>query len=170
MGNRIIENLVDFGFKGAIYPVNPGGGMVSGLKAYKSLLEIPATQGVDVVHVVVPARFVPGIVDDCAKIRVKNIIINSGGFSETGPEGKSLEKEVLKRAAIHGIRVVGPNCQGIINTDPEVRAYCNFALTKIGPGSISIVALSGGVAELIHQGFFRMGHRYPVLCLHWKCL
>ena len=157
MGNRIIENLIDFGFKGEIYPVNPGAGMVSGLKAYKSLLEIPATEGVDVVHIVVPARFVPGIVDDCARINVKNIIINSGGFSETGPEGKSLEKEVLQRARTHGIRIVGPNCQGIINTDPDVRAYCNFALTKIGPGSISMVALSGGVAELIHQGFFRMG-------------
>ena len=157
MGNRIIENLVDFGFKGEIYPVNPGGGIVSGLKAYKSLLEIPAAEGVDVVHVVVPARFVPGIVDDCAKIRVKNIIINSGGFSETGHEGKTLEKEVLHKAGTHGIRIVGPNCQGIINTDPQVRAYCNFALTKTGPGSISMVALSGGVAELIHQGFFRMG-------------
>ena len=157
MGNRIIENLLDFGFKGEIYPVNPGASLISGLKAYRSLLEIPETQGVDVVHVVVPARFVPGIVDECSKVNVKNIIINSGGFSETGTDGRILEKEVFNRAEAHGIRIVGPNCQGIINTDPAVRAYCNFALTKTEPGSISMVALSGGVAELIHQGFFRMG-------------
>ncbi len=106
---------------------------------------------------VIPAKFVPQAVEDCGKKGVKNIIINSGGFSETGPEGDAIEKDFLDRARKYGIRVLGPNCQGIINTDPEIRAYCNFTFTMPDPGFISIVALSGGVAEVIHQAFAQMG-------------
>jgi len=107
--------------------------------------------------VVIPAKFVPQAVEDCGKKGVKNIIINSGGFSEIGPEGEAIEKDFLARAKKYGIRMFGPNCQGIINSDPEIRAYCNFTFTKPDVGFISIVALSGGVAEVIHQGFSEMG-------------
>lgn len=106
---------------------------------------------------VIPAKFVPQAVEDCGKKGVKNIIINSGGFSEIGPEGEAIEKDFLERAKKYGIRMFGPNCQGVINSDPEIRAYCNFTFTKPEPGYISIVALSGGVAEVIHQGFSEMG-------------
>jgi acetyltransferase len=155
IGNRVLKNLVDFGFKGEIYPVNPGADEVRGIKSYKSILDCP--DDIDVVHMVIPAKFVPQAVEDCGKKKVKHIIINSGGFSETGPEGEAIEKDFLARAARYGIRVLGPNCQGIINSDPAIRAYCNFTFTKPEPGSISIVALSGGVAEVIHQGFASMG-------------
>jgi acetate---CoA ligase (ADP-forming) len=96
-------------------------------------------------------------VEDCGAKRVKNIIINSGGFSEVGPEGAAYEADFMERARKYGIRVLGPNCQGIINSDPDVRAYCNFTFTMPEKGFISIVALSGGVAEVIHQGFSEMG-------------
>ncbi len=155
IGNRVIRNLIDFGFTGEIYPINPSAGEIRGLKAYKSILDCP--DGIDVVHMVIPAKFVPQAVEDCGKKGVKNIIINSGGFSETGPEGAAIEKDFLDRARQYGIRVLGPNCQGIINTDPAVRAYCNFTFTMPDPGFISIVALSGGVAEVIHQAFAQMG-------------
>jgi acetyltransferase len=95
--------------------------------------------------------------EDCGKKGVKNVIINSGGFSETGPEGEAFEKELLATAKNYGIRVMGPNCQGVINTDPEIRSYTNFTFTMPDPGYISIVALSGGVAEVIHQAFSQMG-------------
>ena len=155
IGNRVLKNLVDFGFKGDIFPINPKADEVRGIKAYKSILECP--DGIDVVHMVIPAKFVPQAVEDCGEKGVKNIIINSGGFSETGPEGEAIEKDFLDRAQKYGIRMFGPNCQGIINSDPDIRAYCNFTFTMPDPGYISIVALSGGVAEVIHQGFSAMG-------------
>ncbi len=155
IGNRVIRNLIDFGFKGRIYPVNPSAGEIRGIPAYRSILDCP--DGVDVVHMVIPAKFVPQAVDDCGKKGVKHIIINSGGFGETGAEGAAIEKDFLERARRYGIRILGPNCQGVINTDPEIRAYCNFTFTKPDPGFISILALSGGVAEVIHQAFAQMG-------------
>ena len=155
IGNRVIKNLVDFEFKGPIYPVNPKADEVRGIKAYKSIMDCP--DGIDVVHMVIPAKFVPQAVEDCGKKGVKNIIINSGGFSEIGPEGEAIEKDFLATAKKYGIRMLGPNCQGIINSDPEIRAYCNFTFTQPDVGFISIVALSGGVAEVIHQGFSEMG-------------
>ena len=155
IGNRVIKNLIDFGFKGEIYPINPKADEIRGIKAFKSITDCP--DNIDVVHMVIPAKFVPQAVEDCGKKGVKNIIINSGGFSETGAEGEAIEKDFLARAANYGIRILGPNCQGIINSDPRIRAYCNFTFTKPEPGFISIVALSGGVAEVIHQGFAAMG-------------
>jgi acetate---CoA ligase (ADP-forming) len=155
IGNRIIKNLIDFGFRGEIYPINPKADEIRGIKAYKSILDAP--DGIDVVHFVIPAKFTPQAMEECGRKGVKNAIINSGGFSEVGPEGEAIEAAFLEQAKKYGIRVLGPNCQGIINTDPEIRAYCNFTFTKPDPGYISIVALSGGVAEVIHQAFAAMG-------------
>ncbi|MBA3036517.1 MAG: CoA-binding protein [Desulfobacterium sp.] len=155
IGNRILKNLLEFGFKGAIYPINPQADKVQGVRAYKSILDAP--DGIDLVHIIIPGKFVPQAVEDCGKKGVKSIIINSAGFRETGPEGEAIEKDFLSRAKKYGIRIFGPNCQGIINTDPDVRAYCNFTFTKPESGCISIAAQSGGVGELIHQGFSEMG-------------
>ena len=155
IGNRIIKNLLDFGYTGAIYPISLKADEIDGVKAYKSILDVPSD--VDVVHMVIPSKFVPQAIDDCGKKKVKFVILNGGGFAEVGPEGAAIQDACLKNARAHGIRIFGPNCQGIINTDPEVRAYCNFTFTKPDPGHISIVALSGGVAETIHQAFSEKG-------------
>ncbi len=154
IGNRVIKNLLDFGYTGGIYPINPKADEIRGVKAYKSILDVPGQ--VDVAHMVIPAKFVPMAVEDCGKKGVKHIIINSGGFSEIGPAGAAIETAFLEKARAYGIRIFGPNCQGIINSDPAVKAYCNFTFTFPQPGHISIVALSGGVAEVIHQGFSAM--------------
>jgi acetyltransferase len=106
---------------------------------------------------VIPARFVPQAIDDCGQKGVKFVILNGGGFAEVGPEGAVIQEACLTNAKKNGIRIFGPNCQGIINTDPDVRAYCNFTFTKPDPGHISIVSLSGGVAEMIHQAFSATG-------------
>jgi acyl-CoA synthetase (NDP forming) len=155
IGNRVLKNLLDFGYKGPIYPINPQADEVRGVKAYKTILDAP--DGIDVVHMVIPNKMVPQAVTDCGKKGVKAIIINSAGFKEIGPEGEAIEKDFLARAKEYGIRIFGPNCQGIINTDPDVRAYCDFTFTMPDPGVISIAAQSGGVGELIHQGFSEMG-------------
>lgn len=155
IGNRILKNLVDFGYTGSIYPINPQADKIQGIRAYKSILDVP--EEIELAHIIIPSKFVPQAVEDCGKKGVKSIIINSAGFKETGPEGEAIEKDFLLRAKKYGIRIFGPNCQGIINTDPDVRAYCNFAFTKPESGYISIAAQSGGVGELIHQGFYEMG-------------
>ncbi|MFH0725594.1 MAG: acetate--CoA ligase family protein [Pseudomonadota bacterium] len=157
IGNRVIKNPIDFKFKGAIYPINPKAAEICGLKAYPSILDVPEKEGIDVVHLAIPAPLTPGAFEECGKMGVKHVIINSGGFSETGPEGAAIEKAFLEIARKYNIRVMGPNCQGIINSDPEIRAYCDFTFTMPEPGFISIVALSGGVAEVIHQEFAQMG-------------
>jgi acyl-CoA synthetase (NDP forming) len=155
IGNRIVKNLIEFGFKGSIYPISLKADEILGIEAYKSILDVPGN--VDVVHMVIPSKFVPQAIDDCGAKGVKFVILNGGGFAEVGPEGAAIQEDCLDKAKKHGIRIFGPNCQGIINTDPDVRAYCNFTFTKPDPGSISIVALSGGVAETIHQAFSEMG-------------
>jgi acetyltransferase len=155
IGNRVIKNLVDFGYKGPIYPINPKADEIWGVKAYGSILDVPTD--VDVVHMVIPAQYVPMAIVDCGKKNAKFVILNGGGFAEVGPEGAAIEEDCLAKAKEHGIRIFGPNCQGIINSDPDVRAYCNFTFTRPDPGHISIVALSGGVAEVIHQAIVAEG-------------
>jgi len=155
IGNVIIRNLQTYGYKGKIYPINPTAPDVRGLKAYKNLDEIPGE--VDVAHIIIPAKLVPQAIDDCGKKGVKAVIINSAGFSEMGEEGARLQQAFLDNARKHGVRVFGPNCQGIINTDPELKAYCNFTFTYPEPGSVSVVALSGGVGALIMQALFDEG-------------
>ena len=155
IGNVIIKNLQTYGYKGKIYPINPTAPDVRGLKAYKALDEIPGE--VDVAHIIIPAKLVPQAIEECGKKGVKAVIINSAGFSEMGEEGKRLQEVFLANARKHNVRVFGPNCQGIINTDPALKAYCNFTFTYPEPGSVSVVALSGGVGALIMQALFDEG-------------
>lgn len=155
VGNRIIKNLVDFGFKGEIYPINPKVNEIRGVKAYKSILDVPTE--VDVVHLPIPAASVPAMIEQCGQKGVKFVILNGGGFSEIGPVGAAIEEECITNAKKYNIRIFGPNCQGIINTAVESRAYCNFTFTRPDPGVVSLIALSGGVAELLHQTLFQMG-------------
>ncbi len=155
IGNVITKNLLRYDFKGAIYPINPKADEVRGVKAYKTIFDI--SEDVDLAHISIPAKFVAKAVEDCGKKGVKYIIINSAGFKEIGTEGEALEKEVVTIARKYGVRIFGPNCQGIINTDPDVRAYCDFTFTYPDPGHISVVAQSGGVGAVIMQRFFDLG-------------
>jgi acetyltransferase len=152
IGNVIIKNLVHYGYTGTIYPINPKEPEIRGIKAYASIFDVPGE--IDLAHVIIPSKFVPQIIEDCGKRGIKSVIINSAGFSEMGDEGIALQKAFLDNAKKYGVRVFGPNCQGIINTDPDYKAYCDFTFTFPKPGSISIVALSGGVGAFIMQSLF----------------
>ncbi|ACM18538.1 acyl-CoA synthetase, ADP-forming [Geotalea daltonii FRC-32] len=155
IGNVIIRNLQKYGYKGEIYPLNPTAPEVCGIKAYKTLEEIPGE--VDLAHVIIPSKFVPQTIEDCGRKGIKAVIINSAGFSELGEEGARLQEDFLRRGKEYGVRVFGPNCQGIINSDPELKAYCNFTFTYPEPGYVSVVALSGGVGALIMQALADLG-------------
>ena len=152
IGNVIIKNLVHYGYKGKLYPINPKEPEVRGLKAYPTIFDVPGD--IDLAHVIIPSKFVPQIIEDCGKKGIKSVIINSAGFSEMGEEGEKLQKAFLANAKKYGMRIFGPNCQGIINCAPEYKAYCDFTFTFPKHGSISIVALSGGVGAFIMQSLF----------------
>ncbi len=155
IGNVITKNLLHYRYRGKIYPINPNANEVRGIKAYKTISDVP--DAIDLAHISIPSKFVPQAVDDCGKKGVKHIIINSAGFKEVGPEGEALENEVVSIARKYGTRIFGPNCQGIINSDPDIRAYCDFTFTFPEPGHISVVAQSGGVGAVIMQRFFDLG-------------
>jgi len=155
IGNVIIKNLVSYGYTGKIYPINPKANEIRGIQAYPTLFDVP--DEIDLAHVIIPSTFVPDIIEDCGKKGIKAVIINSAGFSEMGEEGMALQKAFLANAKKYGIRIFGPNCQGIINTDPEYKAYCDFTFTFPEPGSVSIAALSGGVGAFIMQSLFDLG-------------
>jgi acetate---CoA ligase (ADP-forming) len=155
IGHVITKNLLKYGFKGPIYPVNPKPDDILGLKTYASIADVPGE--IDVAHISIPAKFVPASIEECGKKGVKFIIVNSAGFKEIGPAGLALEKEMVDKARRYGIRIFGPNCQGIINTDPAIKAYCDFTFTYPEPGSISIVAQSGGVGAVYMQALNDLG-------------
>lgn len=155
IGNVIIKNLLHYGFTGSIYPINPKVDEIRGLKVYPSILEVPGE--VDLAHIVIPPPFVPEEVENCGKKGVKVIIINTAGFKEMGAEGQAIEDDFLARAKKYGIRIIGPNCQGTINSDPKFKTYCNFTFTFPEPGFISVVAQSGGVGAVIMQAFYDWG-------------
>ncbi len=152
IGNVIIKNLVHYGYTGEIYPINPKMDEIRGIKAYPAIADVPGE--IDLAHVIIPSKMVPQAIEECGKKGIKAVIINSAGFSEMGEEGIALQKEFLAIAKEYGIRIFGPNCQGIINTDPEYRAYCDFTFTFPKPGHISIAALSGGVGAFLMQSLF----------------
>jgi len=141
IGHKILKNIVEAGFSGAVYPVNPRGGEILGLKAYPSVLDTPGD--VDTVVVVVPARFVLGVMEECVQKEVKGAVIISSGFKDVGPEGAKLEREVLETAARGGIRVVGPNCQGVSN---PVSGFCATWPLVTQVGDVAVISQSGSIA------------------------
>lgn len=148
IGYRVLANLRDNHFNGPIFPVNPKQSSVLGFKAYTSMLEIP--DPVDLANISIPAKFVPTAVDECGRKGVKFVIIHSAGFREVSPEGEKLENQVVETAKKYGMRIYGPNSQGVMNSDPAVSLYANFTFTPMKPGNISILAQSGGIAELLN--------------------
>ncbi len=152
IGNVVIKNLIHYNYTGKIYPINLKESEIRGIKAYPTIFDVP--EDIDLAHVIIPSKFVPQIIEDCGKKGIKSVIINSAGFSEMGEEGIALQEAFLAKAKEYGVRIFGPNCQGIINANPEYNAYCDFTFTFPKPGSISIVALSGGVGAFIMQSLF----------------
>jgi acetyltransferase len=155
LGNRIMVNLKRYGFKGPVYPVNPKGETILDIPSSKSILDVPGE--VDIAHVIVRANLVGQTLEDCAQKGVKAAIINTSGFKEVGPEGAKMEEELVEIGKRTGLRLFGPNCQGVMNSDPDVNLYSNFTFATMRPGHVSIVAQGGGVAEVINN-YFGMHH------------
>ncbi|MBU1074096.1 acetate--CoA ligase family protein, partial [bacterium] len=159
IGHIVVRNLVQYGFKGPVFPVNPKGGVVRSMQAYKSILDVPCD--VDLVNISIRNVFVPKVLEECGKKGVKFAIVHSAGFKEVGPEGETLEREMVETARRNGIRIFGPNSQGIQNADPDVSVYANFTFVPQKPGNVSIVAQGGGMGEMLklHLHNVGLGHR-----------
>lgn len=149
IGREILENLVNFGFTGVVYPVNPRAEVVFSMKCYQSVDEIE--DDVDLAIVAVPARIVPEVLETCGHKGVKGAIIISAGFKEIGPKGAELEERIREIAQRYDIRVVGPNCMGVLNTDPNVRMNATFAPTLLPEGRVALISQSGAFGLIIFE-------------------
>ncbi len=159
IGHRIVSNLLQKGFVGRVTPVNPKGTSILGLRSAPSILDVDGE--VDLAHVIVKNSLVPQVLHQCADKGVKVCIVNTSGFKEMGPDGARAERKLVDLARERGLRLFGPNCQGVMNTDPAVKLYSNFTFADMWPGHISMVCQGGGVAEVINNyfGMHRVGTR-----------
>lgn len=139
LGTAILKNIIYAGFKGDIYPINPKYNSVLGLKCYPAVSSIATT--IDLAVIVVPAPFVLEIIQDCARAGVKNAVIISSGFKETGKQGAQIEELIVKAAHEYGMRILGPNCLGISSSKSKLDA--SFAGQQLLPGDIAFMSQSG---------------------------
>ncbi len=144
IGGVLISNVLDRGFEGPIYPVNPKAEEIHGLKAYPSVSAIEGP--VDLAVVVVPAAGVVDVARDCAEKGVRSLLVISSGFSEVGPEGRARQQELVRICRASGMRLIGPNCLGVLNTAPEVSLNATFSNQIPPSGRVGIMSQSGGMA------------------------
>ena len=147
LGNAVLRHLLDHGFEGPVYPVNPGTRHVRGVPAYAGIEDVP--DDVDLAVLAVPADEVADVVEACRRKRVHGLVVISGGFGESGPEGRVRERELVAAARASGMRVVGPNCLGIVNTDPAVRLNASLAPRVPGRGRVGFFAQSGALGSAL---------------------
>ena len=147
IGGEVLSNLVRGGFMGPVYPVNPKASFVSSIRAYGSILEVP--DPVDLAVVVVPKQHVETVLVECGEKGVGGAVIITAGFREIGGEGVEREARLKEVGARYGIRLVGPNCMGIINTDDGVRLNATFSKTAPRRGPVAFLSQSGALGETV---------------------
>jgi 4-hydroxybutyryl-CoA synthetase (ADP-forming) len=154
VGNAIFSNIVN-GYKGKIYPINPSSSTVLGIKAYKSVLDVP--EDIDLAVVATPNRIVPAVMEDIGKKKIKGAIIVTAGFKEADEQGARLEKDIESLAKSYGTRIIGPNCLGIMSLSES--NIMNLTFLKITPkyGGIALLSQSGAICaatveDAIEQG------------------
>lgn len=142
IGGDTLKNLLIHGFPGNIYPINPRATEVQGLKAYPSIKDVP--NEIDLAIIIVPAKFVLSVIQDCAVKRVRSIVIITAGFKEAGKEGKKLQETLIQMSKKENIRIIGPNCQGITNQHNGLIA--TFGGYTARSGAIAMISQSGSVS------------------------
>ena len=150
VGYMCVGNLLEMGFKGRVYPVNPGLAQLFGLKAYPSVSAIPGE--VDLAMVVIPAELTPATVEECAAKGVRGVILVSGGFREVGTKiGAGLQSQLKEIADRGGIKIIGPNTLGFVNPRARLNASFQYTLGLSQPGNVAVAAQSGGAtAYIVH--------------------
>lgn len=178
VGYDIVFNLIDAKFQGEVYPINPKADEIQGLKSYKSVLDVPGQ--IDLAVIVIPGKFVAATLEQCGQKGINAVVIISAGFKEVGGEGVELEKQVMDVARKYGIRVIGPNCLGIISTGVGLNA--SFAPVTPKNGHLALMSQSGALATAIldwstqasigYNKFFTFGNQADVATIDlleaWK--
>ena len=157
LGTEILRNLRDTGFQGSLYAINPKVTELEGVPSFPSLQAIDGT--VDLAVIVVPKEHVEAVIDDCVAKPVGAVVVITAGFGETGPEGRELEQRLLQKVRAAGIRMVGPNCMGVLNTNPAVNMHATFSSVFPPHGAIAMSSQSGalGLAILEHAKALNLG-------------
>ncbi|MEM3673137.1 MAG: GNAT family N-acetyltransferase [Candidatus Bathyarchaeia archaeon] len=145
VGRALMKNFLESGFKGKVYPVNIRKTEILGLKTYQTVGQIP--EPVDLAVIATPAKTVPEVVEQCGKAGIKGIIIISAGFKETGPEGKALEDKILEIKRQYDLRILGPNCLGVIR--PSIGLNATFINAMPKPGNVAFISQSGALGSAI---------------------
>src|SRR6266540_3028539 len=157
IGGEVFHNLIDTGFNGAVYPVNPGTDVVQSVVAYAAVGDIPSL--VDLAVIVVPGPLVVDVARQCGQKGVRALVVISSGFAETGEEGRSRQSELLAVCREFGMRLIGPNCMGIMNVSPEVRLNATFAPAFPPHGRVGFSSQSGalGLAVIDYASSLGLG-------------
>ncbi|MEM2280788.1 MAG: GNAT family N-acetyltransferase [Candidatus Bathyarchaeia archaeon] len=145
VGYALMKNFLESGFEGEVFPVNIRKKEILGLKAYQNVLQLPKV--VDLAVIATPAKTVPEVVEQCGKAGIKGLIVISAGFKEIGPEGKALEDKILEIKQKYDLRIIGPNCLGIIR--PSIRLNATFINKMPRPGNIAFISQSGALGTAI---------------------
>ena len=153
IGFQVLANLIHSGYQGPVYPVNPKAPFVMSVPAYPTVLDIPGP--VDLAVVAVPRHAVLPVAEQCAKKGVRAMIVLTAGFAETGPEGTALQRQLVDLVRGAGMRMIGPNCLGLIHTHPDVQMNATFAATPVRRGRLAMSSQSGAlglaVLEYAHE-------------------
>jgi len=145
VGYAVLNNLLTMGFEGEIYPINPKRESILGQKAYPSITAIH--KKIDLAVIATPAQTVPALIDECGKLGIQSVIIITSGFAEIGEEGARLQAEIESLRIKHKMRIIGPNCLGVIN--PWIGLNASFAGKMPGPGKVGFISQSGALCTSI---------------------
>src|SRR6266508_110294 len=147
IGRRVLHALVTGGFRGEIYPVNPNATELEGLRCYAAVADAP--KGIDLAVIAVPKTAVLEAVDRCAAAGVKSLVVITAGFAEAGDDGRSLQAELVERVRAYGIRMIGPNCMGVLNASPDVKLNASFSPIVPPSGRVALSSQSGALGMAI---------------------
>lgn len=147
IGHSILHNLIEYSFNGKVFPVNPKANVIHSIKCYSTILDVP--DAVDLAMIIVPVDYVAPILEQCGEKGVKGVVVISSGFKEVGEEGALKEEAILKICRKHSMRMIGPNCFGVLNTDPEYSMNATFSKAQPLRGRIGFMSQSGALGEAI---------------------
>jgi acetate---CoA ligase (ADP-forming) len=162
LGHLLFRHILDGEFTGTVYPVNPSAGSVAGVRAYPDVVSVPET--LDLAIVVVPAWQIQSVIEDCIAAKVRAVVITSAGFSESGPAGLALEQSVLDRLRGAGVRLIGPNCLGLVAPATDIQFNGSFAPSMPLQGTMAIASQSGALGIAVLDAVSRSGIGVSSFC------
>ncbi|MCP4600856.1 MAG: CoA-binding protein [Proteobacteria bacterium] len=147
VGLSVFFNILRGGYKGVLYPVNPKARSVLSVRAFPTLSDIP--DEIDMAVIIVPPQIIPTIIEEAAQKKVKGVVVITAGFKEIGGQGIELERQLKDQILKHGMRMIGPNCLGVVNTNSEVSMNASFAQKMPKPGNIAFISQSGALCTAV---------------------